>query len=161
MRMPVRQFLAQLEADHAGDALGFLWGLAPVHAWWRSERARGTQAVGFLTFHHLVIEHLGRTFPHGRIPVAASPVAPFPAPLAAQARTVDGVTALQELSEELEGWHNGVHAAEGDAARSLFVRRFWELHLFIDAEFEAALAAMGSSFERYRSEVREAEQRWV
>jgi hypothetical protein len=160
MHMPVRQFLERLQADHPGDPLGFLWELAPVYEWWLAERARGTQPVGFLTFHRLVICRFGPTFPAGRVPVTPSSVAPYPAILAARARAVDGVGALQELSEDLEGWHNGVHEV-GDPVRSVFQRRFWQFHLFLDQEFDAALSAMGTTFDRYATEVREADQRWV
>ena len=56
MHIPIRNYLQQLADDHAGDPLGYLWEFAPVHAWWHDVRRQGTQPIGFLTFHHLVIQ---------------------------------------------------------------------------------------------------------
>jgi hypothetical protein len=165
MHLPIRDFLRQLEQDYRGDPLGFLWEFAPVHEWWHEERMRGTQPAGFLTFHHLVIESLGSTFPSGSIPVQPATPFPFPSALASAAQSVSGVQELQDFAEDLERWHNGVHNSIGgtfvNPTRNVFQRLFWQFHTFLDGQFEVALGAMGLDFRGYFDGVGEQQQRLI
>lgn len=127
------------------------------------ERMQGTQQIGFLTFHHLVIKSFGSTFPTGQIPVQPSSIAPFPPVLGTAAGSVTDTASLREFSEDLEGWHNAVHNAVGgrflDPVRNVYQRIFWQFHLFLDGQFESALTAMGHTFNSYFDQVSESDQR--
>ena len=113
------------------------------------ERMQGTQQIGFLTFHHLVIKSFGSTFPTGQIPVQPSSIAPFPPVLGTAAGSVTDTASLREFSEDLEGWHNEAHMAVETStgedmmnpSTNILLRNFWRLHYFIDARFLEALAA--------------------
>jgi hypothetical protein len=165
MHIPIRDYLRQLGQEYAGNPLGFLWEFAPIHEWWHVERMDGTQPIGFLTFHHLVLESFGGTFPEGRVTVDARSPAPYPAVLRAAARAVDDVGALREFSEDIERWHNGVHNAIGgafvQARRNVYLRSFWQFHSFIDREFVAALGALRVPFADFFQEIAEEDQAWI
>jgi hypothetical protein len=162
MHIPIRDYLSDLGQEYDGNPLGFLWEFAPIHEWWHIERMDGTQPIGFLTFHRLVIESFGSTFPQGRVPVDARSPAPYPAVLRAAARAVGDVDALREFSEDIERWHNSVHNAIGgafvQARRNVYLRSFWQFHSFIDREFQAALGALGVAFEDFFDQISEADQ---
>jgi len=165
MYLDLRFYLEQVAQTHAGDPLGYLWEFGPVYAWWRRERAQNLQPLGFLTFHRLVIRSFRRTFPGGWIPVQPSSILPFPTLLADQAGTVRDLVTLQECSADLEGWHHGVHRAIGEGSgtpeRNVFVRAFWEFHVFLDLQFARALAAWDLPWDAYLARVTAADQRLI
>lgn len=165
MPFDLRTYLDQVAQAHAGNPLAYLWEFAPVYACWRWDREHDRQAIGFLTFHRLVIRSFRRTFPGGWIPVQPSSMLPFPTMLADQAGEVRDVAALTAYSADLEAWHHGVHLVLGDAAgapeRHLLQRGFWEFHLFVDLQFSRALEALDLPWDAYLVRVPDAEQRII
>jgi hypothetical protein len=165
MHLDLRLYLEQAAQTHAADPLGYLWEFGPVYAWWRRERAKEAQSIGFLTFHRLVIQSFRRTFPGGWIPVQPASMLPFPSLLADRAGTIRDLPALKEYSTDLEGWHHGVHRAIGDSfgtpERNVCLRAFWEFHLFLDLQFARALEAWDMPWEAYLARVSEADQRLI
>ena len=164
MPLDLRLYLDQVAQTHAGDPLGYLWEFGPIYAWWRRDRARDVQTIGFLTFHRLVIRSFRRTFPGGWIPVQPSSMLPFPIVLAEQAATVRDFEALAAFSSDLEAWHHGVHRAIdtfGTPERNVLVRAFWEFHVFLDLQFACALDAWATPWSTYLTRVSLDEQRLV
>jgi len=164
MPLDLRVYLERVAQTHAGDPLGYLWEFGPVYAWWRHERARDAQTIGFLTFHRLVVRSFRRTFPGGWIPVQPSSLLPFPIVLAEQGTAVRDFDALVAFSADLEAWHYGVHRAIdtfGTPERNVLVRAFWEFHVFLDLQFAGALEAWGTPWSVYLSGVSREDQRRV
>ena len=160
----VKPYLEQLAARSSNNPLGYLWEFAPVHDWWHSQPTN-TRPIGFLTFHRIVIDTFGSTFPSGQIPVQPSPLAAFPGFLNNANQIVSDVGTLQQYSAALEGWHNQVHQAVGgtflDAARNIYLRIFWEFHVFLNERFGDALQALNWDFDEYLQQVTDQQQRGI
>lgn len=164
MHIRVRDYLQELGSAYPNNPLGFVWEFAPVHAWWHNSRPGEDRQVGFLTFHRLVLLSFQRTFPGEVFPADLGPDSLFrlPAQVSQAALDVRDEATAKRFSEDIEGWHNGVHNALGgvfgDPVRNVGLASFWRFHRFIDDQFDRALQTWGRNFDEYLLQVSEADQ---
>ncbi len=150
-----RDALITIANNNNGDPLGFLEALSPIHSDWHVPPT----TYGFLLFHHRVVRYFKAIVnPQVNPPVEAFTAAEFEEmginPYSGGPDNIASLNALQSLSADIEGWHNGAHAgiqvATGvpmmNAAENIFYRVFWKLHFFIDDRFKVGL-------EQYEAEV--------
>ncbi len=129
--------MQSLASTFAGDVDGFLSALSPIHVRWHARRGvvigGALQPVGFLTFHHSVVQAYKRELRSvsSRLP---APWGPGYNP------AIDGATDPVDFSDRIERWHNGVHNSDMtlmNPATNIWRPRFWALHNFIDKKFTA------------------------
>ena len=126
----------------------FLNGLAPIHVTWHSTPV----SHGFLLFHWEVIKHfkaVGVPAQFGGVTAfTTTQLSGFGAPYDVNVTVTQGdLAGLRAFSAAIENWHNGAHmsiqAATGlnmmNAGTNIYLREFWRLHYFINAQFERKL----------------------
>ncbi len=164
--LDVQAELQTMAVTNAGNAWGFLQAFAPVHAQWHLERSQGQQSTGFLTFHKIAIDALLQAA-GGTVQLQPSSILPYPPEVAALGQQTGELDAFA-FSQEIEGWHNGVHMTVGNQIPqfmqpriNIFLQLFWDFHAFIDQQFDTMLAAYGLDWNSYRTRVIEDAQRWI
>ena len=126
----------------------FLNGLSPIHVAWHSTPV----SHGFLLYHWLVIQHfkaVGVAAQFGGVTAfTTTQLSNFGAPYNVNVTVTQGdLAGLRAFSTEIQNWHNGAHRsiqmATGlnmmNAGTNIYLREFWKLHYFINAQFERKL----------------------
>jgi len=153
-------FIQQLDAISAPGttAAKFLKKLGPLHNNWHLAHNSGTAQTGFLLFHWQLIKRFesvgGPAHFGGVTPFTKQQLASFHAAYNIQDVVNTGdVNSLEEFSNDLELWHNNAHMAVGMAFHinlmnpktNVRLVQFWQLHYFINAQFEEKLADFRAS----------------
>jgi len=127
--------MQNLASQFNGNPGGFLNAFSPIHVIWHARRGvivgGKLRPVGFLTFHHsviqaytIVLKSKGKTLPKKWGPNYDKAIDSDPDPV--------------QFSSEIEDWHNGVHNSDMslmNPATNIKKPRFWALHNFIDQKF--------------------------
>lgn len=147
------QLIAIANANN-GDPMGFLESLSPIHLGWHGS----ARSYGFLLFHLRVVRYF-RSIVNPQVDPQIVPFddADFQGmgvnPFGGNPQNIASLRDLADFSDEIEGWHNGAHAAIQvatgvpmmNAAENIFYRVFWRLHFFIDDRFRVGLGEYGNT----------------
>ncbi len=134
-----------------GRVDAFLGPLGPVHEAWHSTPT-SQRKLGFLLFHWHVVQQLKTVGG----PASLGGITPFTRAQFRQFGWRYNVTAsvrrgrideLETFSQDVENWHNRAHMAIGMAfgvdlmnpRTNITLKQFWQLHFFINNEFEKKL----------------------
>lgn len=154
MEPVVTKLRSRLAMISAGPRADFFAAFADVHKRWHmSEMMSGVgkfggKPIGFLSFHHEVLEVYQNRYATSLSSGAMAH--PVPAYRAALDLAADAVT----FSNALEDWHNSVHRNTkkygvdfADPTKNIYMPRFWQFHKFIDSHFNAWLTSHHQSYD--------------
>ncbi len=133
------QLMQNLAVQNNGKPAQFLTAFSPIHVFWHV-RGRGAivngvfQPIGFLTFHHSVIQAYSKVLQSANRTLP-NPIVNWGPPYDV---AIDNISDPVGFSSAIENWHNGVHNSDMtlmNPATNIRKRRFWQLHNFIDGKF--------------------------
>lgn len=148
-------FITKLNAISApGTSVAtFFKKLGPIHGQWHSANNQGTVSIGFLLFHWELIQRFksvgGPAHFGGITPFTTAQFTQFGQPYNVTTPVhANDLNSLEQFSHDLENWHNNAHMAIGMAFHvnmmapktNIKLMQFWQLHYFINAQFEHKLA---------------------
>ena len=144
---------AKLASISGGTEKQFLDGFKTIHNTWHMAEMNtgvgkfGGKAIGFLSFHHEVVDVYVAKFKPG---LAPGPMAHTSPPYKT---SIDQAPDAAHFSTEIEGWHNHVHrniqkygAAFADPRKNIYMLRFWQFHKFINNKLQKWLTAHGQTY---------------
>lgn len=127
----------ELQTISEGTTRQFEEEFAPIHVEWHNSRTFDGDDIGFLSFHHEVVQaHKAMRMKNGE-PVESEMRRPRPP----YRRFIDALTDPESFSNAIEDWHNAVHMNRiypedfMDPALNIFMPLFWQFHTLIDNKF--------------------------
>jgi len=129
----------ELQMLSDGTTKEFLDEFAPIHVEWHASRDFDGDPIGFLSFHHEVVEAYVALLRKHHEPVQKAMRKPKPP----YRKHIDTLTDPESFSNALEDWHNSVHMNPiyppdfMDPAKNVYMNLFWKFHTLIDDKFMA------------------------
>lgn len=126
-----------LETISAGTVKQFEDELAPIHVEWHHARVFEDEPVGFLSFHHEVIQAHTTVLTRNGVSVQK----PMRNPKPHYRKHIDSLTDPESFSQAIEDWHNSVHMNPiypmdfMDPAKNIYMDLFWQFHTLIEDKF--------------------------